>query len=317
MNSINLKISEALTALRLLGMPKHQLNHRTAITLLALLDLTPEIDWSEAKNPMLTIRGILDFSREHYETNYAENTRESVRKYSVKQLVSSGILLHNPDDPTRAVNSSKNCYMVESKALELFKTFGSKHWDKQLKSYLAIQGSLVKKYAMERKINKVPLQIKEGNIISLSAGAHSNLIKEIIEVFAQYFVPGGELIYVGDTGSKWGFYNEELLKSLHVNVDEHGKMPDVIIYHREKNWLILAEAVTSSGPIDNIRYIELIELFLDSTADLVFVTAFPDRGELFRKFLDVVSWETEVWCASDPTHLIHFNGIKFLGPYKL
>ena len=61
--------------------------------------------------------------------------------------------------------------------------------------------------------------------------------------------------------------------------------------------------------------VELSELFQNSTAGLVFVTAFPDRGDVFRKFLSVVAWETEVWCASDPTHLIHFNGERFLGPY--
>ena len=108
------RISEALGVLQTLGMPHEQLNDRTAICLLALLDLPAERKWSEAKNPMLGIRAILDFARERLNTNYAENTRESVRKYSVKQLVSAGILLHNPDKPDRAVNSSGNCYQVRS-----------------------------------------------------------------------------------------------------------------------------------------------------------------------------------------------------------
>ena len=118
-----------------------------------------------------------------------------------------------------------------------------------------------------------------------------------------------------DTGKKWGFFDQKLLASLGVTVGSHGKMPDVVIYFRAKNWLILAEAVTSGGPVDGCRHKELADLFKTARAGLVFVTAFPDRGEIFRRFQSAVAWETEVWCASDPTHLIHFNGIRFLGPY--
>lgn len=309
------RIAEALTILKALGMPSEQLNDRTAICLLALLDLPPRRSWTEAKNPMLGIRAILDFAREKLARNYAENTRESVRKYSVKQLVSAGVLLHNPDMPDRAVNSSDNCYQVEGHALALLRQFGSKTWDGSLETYLAARGTLAAQYARARDLHRVPVKVKGGQKITISAGDHSDLIRSIIEDFGSLFVPGGELVYVGDTGTKWGYFDQVLLASLGVEVGHHGKMPDVVIYYREKNWLILAEAVTSSGPVDGGRHTELAELFNDSKAGLVYVTAFPDRGEIFRKFLAVVAWETEVWCASDPTHLVHFNGIRFLGPH--
>lgn len=90
----------------------------------------------------------------------------------------------------------------------------------------------------------------------------------------------------------------------------------MVIYFREKNWLILADAVTSSGPVDGRIHAEISELFRDSTAGLVYVTAFPSRGEVMRKYLSVIAWETEVWSADAPTHLIHFNGSRFLGPYS-
>ena len=128
-------------------------------------------------------------------------------------------------------------------------------------------------------------------------------------------MPDGELVYVGDTGAKWGYFDNELLLSLGVEVGNHGKMPDAIIYDRSRNWIILVEAVTSSGPVDGGRHSELKELFSNSTAGIVYVTAFPDRGEAFKRYLSLIAWETEVWCASDPTHLIHFNGVRYLGPY--
>ncbi len=310
------RIAEALDVLKQLGMPNEQLNDRTAICLLALLDLPTTQTWNKASNPMLGIRAILDFAREKLDRHYAENTRESIRKYSVKQLVAAGVLLHNPDKPDRAINSSDNCYQVEVNALALLRKFGSRTWKKSLLAYLETRPTLAEQFAQHRDMQRIPVTLNPQSKIKLSAGKHSNLIRAVIEEFVPRFVPGGELVYVGDTGSKWGYFDEQLLKKLGIKIGNHGKMPDVVIYFRENNWLILVEAVASSGPVDGIRHAELSELFNSSTAGLVFVTAFPDRGEVLRKFLSVVAWETEVWCASDPTHLIHFNGIRFLGPYQ-
>ncbi len=310
------RIQEAVDALAALGLPREQLNERTGICLLALLDLTEPVHWRKAHNPMLGIRAILDFARNHYDRNYAENTRETVRDESVKPLVSAGLLKHNPDQPDRAVNSPKSCYQVAADALALLRTYRSRNWTAQLKAFKTQHQTLAAKYAQERDMHRIPLRAKPGLKLTLSAGKHSDLIREVIETFAPSFVPGGELVYVGDTGAKWGYFDSALLAKLGVQVAPHGKMPDVVIYCSEKNWLILVEAVASSGPVDGRRHAELSTLFAGCSAGLVFVTAFPDRGELMRKFLSVVAWETEVWCASDPTHLIHFNGVRFLGPYS-
>lgn len=315
MTSRDQRIAEALSVLQALGMPNEQLNDRTAVTLLALLDLPEAKRWSDASSPMLGIRAILDFAREKMGINYAENSRESVRKYSVKQLVAAGVLLSNPDNPLRPVNSGDNCYQVDVHALALLRQFGTPLWHASLETYLAARGTLAAQYAQHREMHRVPVAVPGNQPITLSAGAHSDLIRAIIEDFGSYFVPGGELVYVGDTGTKWGYFDSALLASLGVNVGGHGKMPDVVLYCRRRNWLVLIEAVASSGPVDGIRHAELAALFRDSKAGIVYVTAFPDRGTVFRKFLSVVAWETEVWCASDPTHLIHFNGVRFLGPY--
>jgi hypothetical protein len=124
------------------------------------------------------------------------------------------------------------------------------------------------------------------------------------------------LIYAGDTGEKWGYFDRRRLSQLGVEVEAHGKMPDVVLYYPDRNWLILAEAVTSHGPVDGKRHGELAELFSDSTAGLVYVTAFPSRPMMTRH-LSEIAWETEVWVADSPSHLIHFNGERFLGPYPV
>ena len=160
----------------------------------------------------------------------------------------------------------------------------------------------------------VPVLIAKGRQVRLSPGEHSELIRAIWEEFGPRFVPGGTLVYAGDTGDKWGYFDEQLLASLGINVDNHGKMPDAVIYYPERNWLILAEAVTSHGPVDAKRHKELQAMFQRCKAGLVFVSAFPNR-KTFTKYLEAISWETEVWIADNPTHLIHFNGTRFLGPY--
>jgi hypothetical protein len=163
-------------------------------------------------------------------------------------------------------------------------------------------------------LNKLPVTLMTGETIRLSPGDHSELIKQIIEEFAPRFVPGGILIYAGDTGEKWGYFDKALLETLGVAVDGYGKMPDAVLYYPDSNWLLLVESVTSHGPVNGKRHEELAGLFAGSKAGLVYVTAFPSRAVMAR-YLGEVAWETEVWCADAPSHLIHFNGERFLGPY--
>lgn len=163
-------------------------------------------------------------------------------------------------------------------------------------------------------MNKVPVSLANGTTIRLSPGEHSQLIKSIIEVFAPRFVPGGLLIYAGDTGDKWGYFDESQLLRLGIKVDGHGKMPDVIFFYPEKNWIVLVESVTSHGPVDGKRHHELARLFKGATGGLVYVTAFPSRAMMAR-YLGDIAWETDVWIAEAPDHMIHFNGERFLGPY--
>jgi hypothetical protein len=298
-----------------LGLPRGQLNDRSALCLLALLNLTPDKNWQQSENPLIGITPIMDWAREHYQKNYAPNTRETVRRQSMHQFVDAGIALYNPDRPDRPVNSPKAVYQIESKTLQLLRTYGTPAWEKKLTRNLSKHKTLASRYARERRQKRIPVQIAPGKTINLSPGAHSELIKAIIEDFAERFVPGGVLVYAGDTGDKWGFFDKKLLFELGLTFDLHGKMPDVILYYPGKNWLLLVESVTSHGPVDSKRHDELNRLFEKTKAGLVYVTAFPNRSVMAR-YLNDIAWETEVWVADSPSHLIHFNGVRFLGPYE-
>jgi hypothetical protein len=228
--------------------------------------------------------------------------------------VEACLVVANPDQPDRSTNSPKWCYQIEPRALKLLKTYGTEKWEHALIEWRTSVESLRKRYARERTMNTVPLQLAEGRELYLSPGGHSLLIRAIVEEFAPRFAPGATAIYVSDTAEKWAYFDADALKELGIMVSEHGKMPDVVIYHNAKNWLLLIEAVTSHGPVDAKRRNELEQLFHESRAGLVFVTAFLNRKDM-TKYTSEISWATEVWVAESPTHLIHFDGERFLGPY--
>lgn len=313
--SVEQKLQQASEILDHLGMPRQQLNERTALCLLCLLDMTPNKQWSQAANPLVGITPIMDWSRTHYGKGYAPNTRETFRRQSMHQFVDAGICLYNPDKPDRAVNSPHAAYQIEPTLLNVLRTYGTVQYQPMFQGYLQQRPTLTQMYARAREMEMIPLELGNGQAILLSAGAHSQLIKDIVQDFGTRYVPGGRLVYVGDTGDKHGFFDVVLLASLGVQLDNHGKLPDVVIYNPQNNWLFLIESVTSHGPIDHKRYGELTALFGSGSAGLVYVSAFPD-SKTYAKYSSVIAWETEVWIADAPTHMIHFNGSRFLGPYN-
>lgn len=314
-NQVEKRIVEAIDILGQFGLPCAQINERTAYCLLALLNITPDKAWGEAGSPLVGITPMMDFAREYYGKDYAPNTRETFRRFSMHQMVQAGIALYNPDMPDRPTNSPKAVYQISSAALDVIKTYGSRDWTGKLSAFKRMASTLTAQYAKERLMDMVKVKIRKDLQVSLSPGKHNELIRAIIEDMAPRFIPGSTLVYIGDTGEKWGFFDDALSARLGFSVEVHGKMPDVILWQEEKNWLVLVESVTSHGPVDSKRYIELSELFSSVHADKVFISAFPDK-RTFARFASDVAWETEVWVSDNPTHMVHFNGDKFIGPYK-
>ena len=309
------KIREALGVLEILDFPRQQQNERSALTLLSLLNLKPADAWESASAPLIGITPMMEFFAVHYGKKYAPNTRETVRRQTVHQFVQAGMIVPNPDIPSRPTNSPKAVYQIEPSALKLLRTFGKPNWNSHLRKYMKTVESLKKLYLRERDMRRIPVELSNGQEIRLSPGGQNVLIKKVIDDFCPLFTPGGRILHVGDTETKWAYLDSDALKELGIDIEEHGKMPDVVVHHVEKNWLVLIEAVTSHGPVNPKRRQELKRLFAGSKAGIVYVTAFLTRKTML-KYLDDISWETEVWIAETPSHLIHFNGERFLGPYE-
>lgn len=313
-NAAKQKLREAMDALAALGFGPRQSNEVAGYTLLALLDLKPEDAWEKASAPLRGITPIIDFVADHYRQRYAPNTRETIRDEAVKYFVEFGLVLRNPDNPNRPTNSGKTVYQVEPSGLVLLRSCGTLAWLNQLKSYLAKRANLRSEIERERKLARLPVAMPGGERDSLSPGGQNPLIKSVIEEFCACFLQEAKVIYIGDAENKSAHFHQEYLAKLGVTLAAAAKMPDVVVHDRKRNWLLLIEAVTSAGPVDGKRRKELKDLFQRSTAGLVFVTAFENR-QAFCRFCQQISWESEVWIASEPDHIIHFNGERFLGPY--
>ncbi len=308
------RVAEAQTILTAFGLPVEQRNERAALTLLALLDLPPQRSWVTASDPLQGVTPIMEFVAKYYEKKWKPNTRETVRRFTLHQFEQAGLVVANPDQPGRPTNSPKYCYQIESRALAAIRKFGTLEWDNALRRYLTDAQTLAQRYAQMRDMQRIPLDITSGVTINLSPGGQNALVEKIINEFCPRFTPAGKPVYVGDTDKKWAYFDADYLRNLGVTVEAHGKMPDVVVHFTEKNWLVLIEAVTSHGPVNPKRLTELRTLFAGSKAGLVFVTAFLNRQGLLR-YLGEIAWETEVWVADTPDHMIHFNGERFLGPY--
>lgn len=309
------KLEEAKEILKSLGMPKKQYNDRSAYTFLSLAGLKEQDRWADATNSNLRIFEIMAYMATHYAKIYKPNSREAFRKNTLHQFCDAAITVRNLEDSERATNSPNYSYRLTDETLELIKHYNTDSWNELLEEYLKGKETLIELYAQKREMNLIPVRIND-EVLQFTPGKHNQLQKAIIEEFAPRFAPGSEVLYVGDTAEKDKVKKTAELKKLGVRLTDNDKLPDVVLYRADKNWLYFIEAVTSVGPVSVKRMNDIQKMLDDCNCGIIYVTAFLDMTSKngFKKFIDDIAWETEIWIADNPDHMIHLNGDRFLGP---
>ena len=302
------KIEETRDFLNRIGMPKAQQADICCYVILAMAGIKPDMQWKEATNEWIRIHDIIQFANSYYGTTYAENSRETFRKQALHHFRTAALV----EDNGKATNSPNYRYRLTEETLQMLRVRDTIEWQPSLRRFLHYHQSLIEMYASKKKMSMMPVKIN-GQDFSFSPGKHNELQKAIIEEFAPRFAPNSECLYVGDTIEKDLVKNVEKLTELGFEITLHDKMPDVVLYREDKDWLYFVESVTSVGPMDPKRILEITEMTKDVTAGKIFVTAFPDF-KAYKKFSEKLAWETEVWIAEMPEHMIHLDGDKFLGP---
>jgi adenine-specific DNA-methyltransferase len=256
----------------------------------------------------------MTWMRDHYGKSYAANSRETIRRQTVHQFEQARLIDRNPDDPRRPTNSGDTVYQLTEEFARLLRTFGKDAFSRNCARFIRRHGSLSAAYRRTRGMVMVPVVLPDGSMVQLSPGRHNELQRLVIREFAPRFAPGTVVAYLGDTSDKRLHIDVDLLKQLNVPSLSHEKLPDVVLYDRAREWLFLIEAVVSHGPVSAKRHSELEQMLEGCRCGRVYVTAFADFAA-FKKYASEIVWESEVWIADSPDHLIHFNGDRFLGPY--
>ena len=277
-------------------------------TILALANIKKSTPWKNATNDWLRVHDIITFANKNYYAGYAENSRETFRKKALHNFRNAAMV----EDNGVATNSPNYRWRITDEFLRVLRNIDNDN--NALLSFKKQHISLVDLYSSRRSIKKMPVKIN-GADYSFGPGKHNQLQKAIIEEFAPRFASNSECLYVGDTTDKDLVKDETKLQKLGFEITVHDKMPDVVLYREDKHWLFFIEAVTSVGPMDGKRLVELKAMTRNVSAGIIYVTAFLDF-KTFKSFSDKLAWDTEVWIADMPDHMIHLNGDKFIGPRK-
>ena len=320
--SIPTLVAQALQVLEGLGVPLDDLTLRRkekmAKAFLAVAGLKPGISWRDAKgngdHPPLQSRQIIKWMNTHLGENIADSSYDAIRRTDLVLPVAALIIQNSAKNPDANTNDGTRGFAVSPSAAHAIRQFGTPGWSAALGGFLQGRATLAAELQRNRNLARVAVTTSDGVALHFSPGKHNLLQKAIIEVFLPLFGYGAQVLYVGDTANKSLHVDQAGLAALRFFELAHDKLPDVVAYSASKNWLYLIEAVTTANPITEMRRRTLLELTETCTAEVIFVTAFPDRT-IYRKFAKDIAWETEVWIANAPEHMIHLNGHKFLGPH--
>lgn len=321
--SLQTLVDQALQVLEGLGVPLVGLTLRRkekmAKAFLAVAGLRPGTPWEEAKDNshhrQLLSRQVITFMNDHLGERIANSSYDNIRRKDLVLPEKALIVLKSAKNPDTNINDGTRGFALSPAAGQAIRKFGTSQWENAVDQFLQGRETLADQLRRDRDLARITVQISNSAPLVFSPGKHNVLQKEIIECFLAIFGLGAEVLYVGDTASKYLFVNRPRLEKLKFFDLAHEQLPDVIAYSETKNWLYLIEAVTTANPITELRRKTLLELTRHCIADVIFITAFPDRAT-YRKFAKDIAWETEVWIADAPEHMIHFNGSKFLGPHK-
>lgn len=318
--------NEAFDILKACGIPIQPTNNKgitkshecAAAAFLAVANVRPGRTWAEAgtsgERLPLRNRDIIRYSNQHLGLNRSESSYDNVYRRDLLHPLLAGLVIPSAGKPDADTNDGTRGYALMPEFADLLRKYGSAGWTGALASFRLHLPSLADRLARTRQMKRQNVTLPGGKVLEFGSGPHNDLQRAIIAEFLSRYGYDAEVLYVGDATHRLLHVERERLEELSLPEPERSHLPDIIAYSREKKWVYLIEAVHADGAITEERLLELQNHTKNCTVPIVFVTAFLDRAA-YRAFAAKIAWETEVWIASHPDHLIHFNGHRFMGPY--
>lgn len=314
---------EALHILRAAGVKLDDLTPRRlekmAMSFLAIANMKPGKTWSEVAKPAdghtLRTREIISFINNNFNEQISSGSYDDIRRKDLIRPVGMELIIKSADNRDADTNDGTRGYAISQKLSDLATQFGSVNWAESVTNF-KLDKDYIDQLEGSRDIKKLSVTLPNGRILKLDAGPHNEIQKAVVEEFLPRFGYGAKVFYIGDTSEKKAVKDDEAMTGIGLDVLDRGMLPDIVAFSEQKKWLYLIEAVHSSNPLNPERCIELSRTVLRNCPHpVVFVTAFLTKRD-FTKWAIQIAWETEVWIAAQPDHMIHFNGDKFMGPHK-
>jgi len=316
------KILDALEILSSVGVPTNDLSPRRlekmSMSFLSLCKINATSSWEQAESiadgRILRTREIIEYINKNFKENISSGSYDDIRRKDLVRPVGMGLIVKSANNPDADTNDGTRGYALDDSFADLVRSYGSAIWEDKLEKF-EVDQDYIDQFEGKREINKLEVKLEEGVMIALDDGPHNQIQKAIIEQFLPVYGYGATVLYIGDTSEKQMYKYSKKMEELGLDIAERGMLPDIVAFSDDKQWIYLIEAVHSSNPLNAERCIELKRAVLNNCPyGVVFVTAFLSRKD-FSKWMPQIAWETEVWLADNPNHMIHFNGDKFLGPH--
>jgi len=316
-------VLEALQILSALGLPIEdylstpRTAERVAMALLAIADVSSADGWLNAKDiskHSLTSRETIKWQNANLGESRSPGSYDDVRRVDLLWMALAGIAENTGEGSKNAPNRR---FGLSVEAAGVIRTFGTPGWAKAVSGYVRGREPLRDLLHSPRRLTMLDVKLsRKGNSVRLGfgPGAHNELIKATIEQFLPRFGHGAEVLYVGDADDRDLYIDRERLRDLVMFDIATDQLPDVVAFSDEQMWIYIIEAVHSSGPVSREKHLIYERLLADCPYGIVYVTAFASMTT-FARFSKDIAWETEVWIADNPDHLIHYNGDRFMGPH--
>lgn len=276
-----------------IGFPNYANTDITHTSILALLSKDTSVPTLMKGKKCLydgaRITDIISFANAKLGKSYAENTRESIRKTALKNLLDFGLIDKNKDFPQRPVNSGNTNYTINPNFETLIYSFGSDTFNTLKRSF--INQTVIDRQKQIEHLSLISIKITPPfkdeafttKNLEYSPGDHNIISKFIVEDIILTKTANPTIVHIGDTEQKDKYFNQKLVDQLNIPFSKYSKYPDLIFFDNDKKRIIIFEAVASSGPVDTLRYKELQELFINCPYELDMNTVFL-TDKKFREF---------------------------------
>lgn len=294
------------------------LNAETIMTV-AVAEMNDNRKWRNASEDYHGTHHIVKYINENFPNKagldnapYAENSRETFRKYNIKPWITAGILEPKAGLST---NDKDNSYRFTSYFAALIRTYGTEQWEEKLSDYMSTYQSYREYLKQTKSVERNYRAEYNGINIELKKSPHNKLQLQILKELLPLISEGKpELLYIGDAVDRDLWQKDDRLKELGIYVlSGSGNLPDIIAYDSVNKRILFIEAFHSTGPftIDRVNTIRNL-CKCEPGTEAAFITAFDTTAKMLKNYKNV-AWETDIWTAEEPTHLLHKNGDKFMG----